>query len=106
MADPAPADSGPIVDVLTTIAGHTSRIADALEAIRDTHASMDETHSSILEKIVKIEEHQKTIRDLGEGDGIHWRRPSEWSGGSASFTSSVSGDAGTSTSQISIKNTG
>ena len=42
-----------------------------------------------------IESHDKKLRELGEGHGIHWRRPNEWDGGAASWHTTSQGPTGT-----------
>lgn len=71
---------------LAIVAEHTQNISDNLEnrllpnfeIVTSRISSMDEQMQTLATKISSIESYQKTMKELGEGEGIHFVGPYEW----------------------------
>lgn len=78
--------------------------SQTLEAAADTiRSKIDNTVESHTRA---IETYQKKLKELGEDEGIHWRRPSEFTNGAATYrvSSGSGGEDGCTERVVSIQN--
>lgn len=81
---------------------HLSRIVIALEKLALATTVIANNTSTMTAKLCEIESHQRRMRNLGEGDGIHWVKPTDWLGGKTTFKVISDGEE----TDIKMKNTG
>ena len=80
-----------VIRALERLAISTAEISANIATITSNTTVIAAQQTIIAQKLTLIEAHQKTMKDLGEGDGIHWRRPNEWQNGAATYRVSSGG---------------
>lgn len=73
---------------LTTMATQQTTMATQQTTIATQQTTIAAQQTIIAAKQTAIETYQKKLKELGEDDGIHWRRPNEFTGGAATYRTS------------------